>query len=125
MFSLIVFFRNNVDDVAVLRKELHNVQTLMMSDINEIKTDTKLDDLRKENDSLKSELSTIALQQTADSKTHKLELSYLQEEKARLSSENTKLASKMETLTLNLNSTEKSSTSTRRQLDQVCSILHY
>ena len=119
MCSLIAIFRNNVDDVAVLRKELHNVQTLMMSDINEIKTDTKLDDLRKENDSLKSELSTIALQQAADSKTHKLELSYLQEEKARLSSENAKLASKMETLTLNLNSTEKSSTSTRRQLDQV------
>ena len=108
-----------MDDVAVLRKELHNVQTLMMSDINEIKTDTKLDELRKENESLKSELSTIGLKQAADSKAHKLELSYLQEEKDRLLSENEKLGTKVETLTLSLNSAEESATSTRQQLDQV------
>ena len=54
----IVIFRNNVDDVAVLRKELQNVQTAMMTDIHEIKSDTKLEDMRQENETLKSELSS-------------------------------------------------------------------
>ena len=114
-----------MDDVEVLRQELHNVQTLMMSDINEIKADTKLDESRNENESLKSELSTIALQQAADSKSHKLEISYLQEEKDRLLRENEKLSTKVETFSLGLNSAEENATTTRRELDQVRSMLHH
>merc|ERR1719510_114748 len=81
ILNTVVEQRNNVDDVAVLRNELHNVQSLMMSDINEIKSDTKFDELRQENESLKSELSTIALKLAADGKTHDLEMKYSQEEK--------------------------------------------
>ena len=50
-----------MDDVAVLRKELQNVQTAMMTDIHEIKSDTKLEEMRQENETLKSELSTLSL----------------------------------------------------------------
>ena len=96
-----------MDDVAVLRKELHNVQTLMMSDINEIKTDTKLEDLRIENESLKSELSTISLKQIADEKTHTLEMKYSQDEKNRLQGENDKLSSKIQELLSNVTSCEE------------------
>ena len=105
--------------MAVLRKELHNVQTLMMSDINEIKTDTKLDDLRIENESLKSELSTISLKQIADEKTHTLEMKYAQDEKNRLQGENDKLSSKIQELLSNITSCEESTTSERRKADQV------
>jgi hypothetical protein len=97
----------------------------MMSDINEIKTDTKLDDLRLENDSLKSELSTISFKQVADDKTHNLELKYAQDEKNRLQSENDKLSSKIENLLSNVTSSEEITTSERRKADQViCDIIY-
>ena len=111
--------------MAVLRKELHNVQTLMMSDINEIKTDTKLDELRLENEALKSELSTITLKQVADDKTHNLELKYVQDEKTRLQGENDKLSSKIEELLSNITSSEEITTSERRKADQVIYIYHF
>ena len=102
-----MIYRNNVDDVAVLRNELHNVQSLMMSDINEIKSDTKFDELRQENESLKSELSTITLKLAADSKTHDLEMKYSQEENTRLNGANEKLESRIEDLASTLSSTEQ------------------
>ena len=111
--------------MAVLRKELHNVQTLMMSDINEIKTDTKLDELRLENEALKSELSTITFKQVADDKTHNLELKYVQDEKTRLQGENDKLSSKIEELLSNITSYEEITTSERRKADQVIYIYHF
>merc|ERR1712110_111475 len=107
MGNTVVEQRNNVDDVAVLRNESHNVQSLMMSDINEIKSDTKFDELRQENESLKSELSTITLKLAADSKTHDLEMKYSQEEKARLQGANEKLESRIEDLASTLSSTEQ------------------
>ena len=91
----------------------------MMTDINEIKTDTKLDELRKENETLKSELSTISFQQVADSKTHSLELKYAQEEKTRLLGENEKVSLRIEELLYSLTSVEDSSVSERRKTDQV------
>ena len=96
----------------------------MMDDINEIKVDTQLLKLATEIESLKSKLSSIGLKKAADSKAHKLELSSLQEEKARLLEENEKLGTKVETLTLGLNSAEESAKYTRRQLDQVRRILY-
>ena len=107
--------------MAVLRKELHNVQTLMMSDINEIKTDTKLEDLRIENESLKSELSTISLKQIADEKTHTLEMKYVQDEKNRLQGENEKLDVKVEELSLNISSLIEITSVERKKSDQVIS----
>ena len=92
---------------------------LTMDDINQIEVETKLDQLRKENESLKSELSTIGIKQAADNEAHKLELSNLQQETARLLGENEKLGTKVETLTLGLNSAKESATSIKRQLDQV------
>ena len=108
-----------MDDVAVLRNELHNVQKVMMTDINEIKTDTKLDELRQENEALKSELATISFQQVADSKTHSLELKYATEEKTRLQGENEKTSIRIEELLSNLTSAEESAVSERRKTDQV------
>ena len=115
--------RNNVDDVAVLRKELHNVQTLMMSDINEMKTDTKLEEMRQENEALKSELSKISLKHVADSSTHNLELKYAQEEKNRLQAEHEKLNSRIEELSSHLESAEETVISARRKTDEVYNII--
>ena len=103
----------------MLRKEHHCVQMLTMADINQIEVETKLDQLRKENESLKSELSTIGLKQAADSEAHELELSYLQKEKAMLLGETEKLGTHVETLTLGLNSAKEGETSIKRQLYQV------
>ena len=115
----IVIFRNNVDDVAVLRKELQNVQTAMMTDIHEIKSDTKLEDMRQENETLKSELSTISLKLAADQKTHSLELKFAKEESTRIQNENEKLVQKVEALSSNLTSAEEAASSERRKVDQV------
>lgn len=41
--------KNNSDDVQVLRNELQNVQQSMMGNIEEIKADTRLEELRSEN----------------------------------------------------------------------------
>ena len=77
-----LYFRNNVDDVAVLRSELHNVQKVMMNDIHEIKTtDTKLDELRQENEMLKSELSNKAIKQAEDSKLYHTEITNIKKHK--------------------------------------------
>ena len=108
-----------MDDVAVLRKELQNVQTAMMTDIHEIKSDTKLEEMRQENETLKSELSTLSLKQEADNKTHNLELKFSKEENARLQSENEKLSQKVESLSSNLTSAEEVTSSERRKIDQV------
>ena len=91
----------------------------MMSDINEIKTDTKLEEVRQENEALKTELSTVALKQVADSKTHNLELKFVQEEKTRLQGENEKLNLRIDDLSSHLASTEEASASARRKTDQV------
>ena len=115
----ITIFRNNIDDVAILRKELQNVQTTMMTDIHEIKSDTKLDEMRQENESLKSELSTLSLKHEADSKTHSLELKFSKEENIRLQGENQKLTEKVETLSSNLTAADAESSSERRKVDLV------
>ena len=60
--------RNNSDDVAVLRHELHNVQKLMMDDIQEIKTDTKLEDLRAENLKLTATIDSMAAEKSGTEK---------------------------------------------------------
>ena len=120
-----MIYRNNVDDVAVLRNELHNVQSLMMSDINEIKSDTKFDELRQENESLKSELSTITLKLAADSKTHDLEMKYSQEEKARLNGANEKLESRIEDLASTLSSTEQIVALERKKAGEVSILSHF
>ena len=91
----------------------------MMSDINEIKTDTKLEEVRQENEALKTELSTVALKQVADSKTHNLELKFVQEEKTRLQGENEKLNLRIDDLSSHLASTEEAAASARRKTDQV------
>ena len=122
-FELI--YRNNVDDVAVLRNELHNVQSLMMSDINEIKSDTKFEELRQENETLKSELSTITLKLAADSKTHDLEMKYSQEEKARLNGANEKLESRIEDLASTLSSTEQIVALERKKAGEVSILSHF
>ena len=114
-----MIFRNNVDDVAVLRKELQNVQTAMMTDIHEIKSDTKLEDMRQENETLKSELSTISLKLAADQKTHSLELKFAKEESTRIQNENQKLVQKVEALSSNLTTAEEAASSERRKVDQV------
>ena len=118
--AIMPIFRNNVDDVAVLRKELQNVQTAMMTDIHEIKSDTKLEEMRQENETLKSELSTLSLKHEADNKTHNLELKFSKEENDRLRSENEKLSQKVESLSSNLTSAEEVTSSERRKIDQVC-----
>ena len=113
------FFRNNVDDVAILRKELQNVQTAMMTDIHEIKSDTKLYEMRQENETLKSELSTLSLKHEADIKTHSLELKFSKEENIRLQGENEKLTEKVETLSSNLTAADEETSSERRKIDLV------
>ena len=115
----ITLFRNNIDDVAILRKELQNVQTTVMTDIHEIKSDTKLDEMRQENESLKSELSTLSLKHEADSKTLSLELKFSKEENIRLQGENEKLTEKVETLSSNLTAADEKSSSERRRVDLV------
>ena len=122
-FELI--YRNNVDDVAVLRNELHNVQSLMMSDINEIKSDTKFDELRQEKESLESELSTITLKLAADSKTHDLEMKYSQEENTRLNGANEKLESRIEDLASTLSSTEQIVALERKKAGEVSILSHF
>ena len=115
----ITIFRNNVDDVAILRKELQNVQTAMMTDIHEIKSDTKLDEMRQENETLKSELSTLSLKHEADNKTHSLELKFSKEENIRLQGENEKLTERVETLSSNLTAADEETSSERRKVDLV------
>ena len=95
----------------------------MMSDINEMKTDTKLEEMRQENEALKSELSKISLKQVADSSTHNLELKYAQEEKNRLQAENQKLNSRIEELSSHLESAEETVVSIRRKTDEVYNII--
>ena len=96
-----------------------------MSDINEIKSDTKFDELRQENESLKSELSTITLKLAADSKTHDLEMKYSQEEKARLNGANEKLESRIEDLASTLSSTEQIVALERKKAGEVSILSHF
>ena len=95
------------------------MQTAMMTDIHEIKSDTKLEDMRQENENLKSELSTVSLKQEADQKTHSLELKFAKEESSRIQTENEKLIQKVETLSSNLTTAEEMASSERRKVDQV------
>ena len=96
----------------------------MMSDINEIKSDTKFDELRQENESLKSELSTITLKLAADSKTHDLEMKYSQEENTRLNGANEKLESRIEDLASTLSSTEQIVALERKKAGEVSILSH-
>ena len=91
----------------------------MMTDIHEIKSDTKHDEMRHENEALKSELSTLSLKHEADMKTHSLELKFSKEENIRLQGENEKLNQKVETLTSNLTAAEEAASSERRKVDLV------
>ena len=95
-----------------------------MSDINEIKSDTKFDELRQENESLKSELSTITLKLAADSKTHDLEMKYSQEENTRLNGANEKLESRIEDLASTLSSTEQIVALERKKAGEVSILSH-
>ena len=95
------------------------MQTAMMTDIHEIKSDTKHDEMRHENEALKSELSTLSLKHEADMKTHSLELKFSKEENIRLQGENEKLNQKVETLTSNLTAAEEAASSERRKVDLV------
>ena len=95
------------------------MQTAMMTDIHEIKSDTKLEDMRQENETLKSELSTISLKQAADQKTHSLELKFAKEESTRIQNENEKLVQKVEALSSNLTTAEEAASSERRKVNQV------
>ena len=95
------------------------MQTTMMTDIHEIKSDTKLDEMRQENESLKSELSTLSLKHEADSNTHSLELKFSKEENIRLQGENEKLTEKVETLSSNLTAADAEASSERRKVDLV------
>ena len=97
----------------------------MMSDINEIKSDTKFDELRQENESLKSELSTITLKLAADSKTHDLEMKYSQEENTRLNGANEKLESRIEDLASTLSSTEQIVALERKKAGEVSILSHF
>ena len=97
----------------------------MMSDINEIKSDTKFDELRQENESLKSELSTITLKLAADSKTHDLEMKYSQEENTRLNGANEKLESRIEDLASTLSSTEQIVAIERKKAGEVSILSHF
>ena len=96
-----------------------------MSDINEIKSDTKFDELRQENESLKSELSTITLKLAADSKTHDLEMKYSQEENTRLNGANEKLESRIEDLASTLSSTEQIVALERKKAGEVSILSHF
>ena len=91
----------------------------MMTDIHEIKSDTKLDEMRQENETLKSELSTLSLKHEADIKTHSLELKFSKEENIRLQGENEKLTEKVETLSSNLTAADEETSSERRKIDLV------
>ena len=95
------------------------MQTAMMTDIHEIKSDTKLDEMRQENETLKSELSTLSLKHEADIKTHSLELKFSKEENIRLQGENEKLTEKVETLSSNLTAADEETSSERRKIDLV------
>ena len=97
----------------------------MMSDINEIKSDTKFDELRQENESLKSELSTLTLKLAADSKTHDLEMKYSQEENTRLNGANEKLESRIEDLASTLSSTEQIVALERKKAGEVSILSHF
>ena len=97
----------------------------MMSDINEIKSDTKFEELRQENETLKNELSTIALKLAADGKTHDLEMKYSQEENTRLNGANEKLESRIEDLASTLSSTEQIVALERKKAGEVSILSHF
>ena len=96
-----------------------------MSDINEIKSDTKFEELRQENETLKNELSTIALKLAADGKTHDLEMKYSQEENTRLNGANEKLESRIEDLASTLSSTEQIVALERKKAGEVSILSHF
>jgi chromosome segregation ATPase len=72
-------FRNNTDDVAVLRAELQNVQKIMVEDIGE-KKEKQLDNVRADNDKLKEELLNFKSQSIATCKELSQKIKHLEDE---------------------------------------------
>ena len=93
----------------------------MMNDIHEIKTtDTKLDELRQENEMLKSELSNKAIKQAEDSKLYHTEITNIKGESNVLLNEKKMLQSELEGIREKLYKSEDQNSSVREDLRQVC-----
>ena len=78
--SYFLHHRNNSDDVAVLRSELHNVQKIMVEDIGE-KKEQQLADLRNNNEKLKEELVQLKSESTSKLSSLTQKVQEVEEEK--------------------------------------------